>query len=478
MITAKKKQDWLYTSISLRLQQQISDNVLKLGDKLPSIRTICQENGVSMSTVLQAYYDLESKGLIESKPKSGYFVSFSKDHFPSIPETSQPLNKELAEDTADFVVKTFNELGTNKTLSFSLGVPAKELLPLAKLNKVLVQAMRDLKGGGTSYEEIQGNPKLRLQIAKWSYTWGGRLKDSDIITTAGCMNSISYCMLALTKRGDTIVVESPVYFGILQLAQSLGLKVIELPTNAITGIEIDTLKKTILKRKVNLCILVSNFSNPMGSCMPDENKKEVVRLLEKHNIPLIEDDLYGDIYFGNSRQKSCKSFDESGNVLWCGSVSKTLAPGYRVGWVAPGKYKDKVLKTKLFHSISSTSVTQEAIANFLENGRYENHLKKFRQTLYGNQVQYLKTFGEYFPEDTKVSHPKGGFVLWLELNKKVDTMKIYRAASKHNITIAPGRMFTLQKQYDNCMRLSYGLLWNEKINSALKTLGKIIQGEK
>jgi DNA-binding transcriptional MocR family regulator len=334
--------------------------------------------------------------------------------------------------------------------------------------------MRDLKGGGTSYEDIQGNQRLRAQIARWSFTWGGKLRDSDIITTSGCMNAISCCMMALVQRGDTIVVESPVYFGILQLAQSLGLNVMELPTNAITGIEIEALKKTIEKKKIKLCILVSNYSNPMGSCMPDEHKREVVRLMEKHDIPLIEDDLYGDIYFGSNRPKSCKSFDESGIVLWCGSVSKTLAPGYRVGWVAPGRFKDEVLKVKLFHSISTTSITQEAIACFLENGRYENHLRKFRHTLYGNQLKYLKAINEYFPEDTKMSHPEGGFFLWLELNKNIDTMKVYRIAGKNNITIAPGRMFTLQKQYDNCMRLSYGLIWDDRINAALKTLGKIL----
>lgn len=249
-----------------------------------------------------------------------------------------------------------------------------------------------------------------------------------------------------------------------------------MPTNAITGIEIEALKKTLEKKKVKLCVVVSNFSNPLGSCMPDEHKKEIVRLMEKHHVPLIEDDIYGDVYFGSHRPKSCKTYDQSGMVLWCGSVSKTLAPGYRVGWVAPGKFKEQIIRTKLYHSVSSTTLMQETVGNFLETGRYENHLRKLRYTLQSNSLQYLRAIGDYFPDGTKVSRPQGGFLLWLELPKKIDTTKLYELALQHKISFAPGRMFTLQNQYNHCMRLSYGLHWDEKIDAALKVLGRLAKG--
>ncbi|HEV7232458.1 MAG TPA: PLP-dependent aminotransferase family protein, partial [Bacteroidia bacterium] len=246
---------------------------------------------------------------------------------------------------------------------------------------------------------------------------------------------------------------------------------------AITGVEIDALKKALEKKKIKLCLLVSNFSNPLGSCMPDEHKKEVVRLMEKHNVPLIEDDLYGDVYFGNHRPKSCKTYDESGIVLWCGSVSKTLAPGYRVGWVAPGKFKEQVIRTKLYHSISSNTLMQETIGNFLETGRYEHHLRKLRHTLHTNSLQYLRSIAEYFPEGTKVSRPQGGFLLWIELPGKTDAVRMFEKALQSQISIAPGRMFTLQKQYNNCLRLSYGLVWNERVENALKLIGRLAKNE-
>ena len=465
--------DLLYLRIAGNLEQQIQKEVLRVGDKLPSLRTICREYGVSQSTALQAYYHLERKALIQSRPQSGYFVRQSLRRQPAIPQTSNPADVPANDAVEDLIGKVYYNMG-NKTNTFlSMGVPSNELLPIAKLNKGLLQAMRTMNGSGTGYEQVQGNEKLRRQIARWSLAMESNLSYDDIITTAGCMNALSYCLMALTNRGDTIAVESPVYFGILQLAKSLGLNILELPTHPQTGIELEALKKAFASGKVTLCLIISNFSNPLGSCMPDSHKKEVVRLLEYYNIPLIEDDLYGDVYFGTHRPKCCKTYDESGLVLWCGSVSKTLAPGYRVGWVAPGKFKEKVLRLKLYHSVSSTTITQEVIANFLETGRYENYLRKLRQTLYTNYLQYARAICDYFPEGTKASRPQGGFVLWIELSQKSDTIKLYERALKQGISIAPGRMFTLQQQFNHCMRISYGLPWNEKLNEALQILGRL-----
>lgn len=472
----KNAKDLLYLRIARGIQQQIEEEVLKLGDKLPSIRMVCREHGVSMSTAAQAYLELESKSLIESRPQSGYYVCYSPRKQPAFPETSKPDNRLGGHNPRDIVDKVFRNMGNREMTLFSLSVPANELLPIAKLNKGVVQAIRDMEDSCTGYEPIQGNERLRRDIARWSFNWGGNLSDKDIVTTAGCMNAISFSMMMLAGRGDTIAVESPVYFGIVRLAESLGLNVLELPTHARTGIEIDALKKALASGKVKLCLLVSNFNNPLGSCMPDEHKKAVVALLERYNVPLIEDDLYGDVYFGDSRPRCCKTYDESGLVLWCGSVSKTLAPGYRVGWVAPGRFTQDIIRMKQVHSISAPVLTHEVIAGFLENGRYESHLRRLRQTLHTNCLQYIRAIADYFPPGTRVSRPQGGFVLWVELDRRIDTMELYERAIRKNISIAPGRMFTLQHQFDNCMRLSYGMPWNEQLDDKLKTLGKLIKG--
>lgn len=464
-------QEFIYHSIARSIEHQIKKQVYKIGDKLPSVREICREKGVSMNTALNAYYYLESKGLIASRPQRGYFVSYSHQKFPELPETSRPIMDEGADETENLIARVFSVLGTDSHVNFSLGVPDISLLPAAKINKSLIRAMRELPNNGIMYDSIQGNQKLRNQIAKGSLSWDGKLSEDDLVTTPGCMGALSLSLMSITKKGDVLVTESPVYFGVLQLAKSLGLQVLELPTHPETGIEIESLQQTISSTKVTACLLVSNFNNPTGSCMPDEHKEAVVKLLEYHRIPLIEDDLYGDVYFGNHRPKSCKSFDRSGNVLWCGSMSKTLVPGYRVGWIAPGRFKEKIISTKLYQSVSSTGIVQEAVGNFLETGRYENHLRKLRSILYSNSIQYLKAIGNYFPEGTKVSRPTGGFLIWIQLDPKVDTALMFQEALKHKISIAPGRMFTLQNQYKNCIRLSYGMPWNERIDESLKVLG-------
>jgi DNA-binding transcriptional MocR family regulator len=473
--TTPKKEELIYMRIANNIEHKINNEVIKLGDKLPSIREMCREHGISKSSALQAYYVLEGKGLIESRPQSGYYILYSRKQYLRVPETTQPVDTTGAQNTESIINKVYNEIGTKHNINFALGVPAAGLLPLPKLNKALLHAMRTLNGG-TDYEPVQGNEKLRRQIARGSFTWNGKLNEHDIITTAGCMNALSFSLLSLVQKGDTIAVESPVYFGILQLAQNLGLKVMELPTNPITGVEVEALKKALQLKKIKLCLLISNFSNPLGSCMPDEHKREVVKLMERYNVPLIEDDMYGDVYFGDHRPKCCKSYDESGIVLWCGSVSKTLAPGYRVGWVAPGKFKEKIIKTKRYHSVSASAITQEAIGDFLENGRYENHLRKLRQTLHCNSMKYMRAICEHFPHDTKVSHPQGGFIQWVELNKKINTIKLYELSIQQKISFAPGSMFTLQKQYNNCLRLNYGLVWNEKVENSLKMLGRLAKG--
>lgn len=468
------KENYLYEQIADDLSRQILGGMLVRGDKIPSVRSICSLHKVSMSTALQAYYVLESRGLIRSMPKSGYYVSYVKT-FPGLPNQTSPSLQTGNEDNSDLVSKVYGEISSG-TMMLSLGCPSPELLPLAKLNKVMVQTLHTFPDSGTSYEHVQGNVKLRRQIARRSSIWGGQLTEDDVLTTSGCNNAMTLCLLALTQRGDTIAVESPVYFGILQLAKSLGLQVLELPTHPESGVEMEALTDALRKHRIKLCLLVSNFSNPMGGTMPAEHKKEVVRLMEFYHIPLIENDMYGDLYFGGQRPGNCKAYDESGLVLLCNSLSKTLAPGYRVGWVTPGKFAEQIRRVKFATSISNATITHEVVATFLEKGRYESYLKGLRNVLHSNSLHYMDAIMKYFPEGTRVSRPKGGFMLWVELDPAVNTAALYEQTIKRKVSLAPGRMFTLQNQYNNCMRLSYGLSWNKEAEDAIRMIGKLAGG--
>lgn len=467
------KKEALYLKIAKVIEEQIDSETLKLGDKLPSIRSIQKIYNVSINTAKQAFLELESKSLIEARPKSGYFISKTSRRKFSLPTVSRLKSSQDEKHPEDLISKVFNTLENKDIRQFSLGVPDKSLLPIAKLNKGIIAVVQKLNDGGTSYEPVQGSLNLRRTVAKWSLVLEGKLTEDDIVTTSGTMNALYNCLMAVTQRADTIAVETPVYFGILQMARSMGLNVIEIPNNPLTGIDLEALKKVLPKLKA--CCFISNFSNPLGCLMPDEHKKELVRMLTEYNIPLIEDDLYGNLFFGATRPKPCKAFDEAGIVMWCGSVSKTLAPGYRVGWVAPGRFKDKIIRQKLLQTISTPSLYQEVIADFLEHGRYDHHLRTIRTKLYTSCLKFQRAIEDYFPHNTKISQPQGGFMLWLELDKKIDTAKLFDIAIKQKISFAPGRMFSLHNQYNNCMRLNYGQEWNEDIDFDLKRLGNIVK---
>jgi DNA-binding transcriptional MocR family regulator len=469
------KQEHKYHEVADRIESLIANKVMKVGDKLLSVRALSKEQGISLSTAFQAYYLLESKGLIEARPQSGYYVKFSPEHILDLPKVCEPLDDAVPVTIDDMINSVYYDLRNDKLLNFSLAAPAKELLPLAKLNKAVMQTLRESPANCVHYEHVQGNVHLRKQIARQAFNWGGVFTEDDIIVTAGAVEALSLCIKAITNPGDAVAIESPTYYAIFQVMQSHGLKVVEIPTDPVTGADLDYLEQAIPRFNIKACLFVNNFNSPLGSCMPDENKKRLVEMLAKKDIPLVEDDIYGELFFGKTRPKTCKSFDRKGLVLHCASVSKSLAPGYRIGWAIPGRFKEKVIRLKRMHTVSTNTLAQSAIANFLSNGRFELHLRHLRKALHTQSLRYSQAISAYFPDDTRVTRPQGGFVMWIELNKKVNTYKLHKRALKHNIGIAPGPIFSSQGRFENCFRMSYGEPWSDKVEEGIKTLGKLIK---
>ncbi|MEP7236530.1 MAG: PLP-dependent aminotransferase family protein [Ferruginibacter sp.] len=467
--------DHLYIQVADGLEKMIAEEVLKIGDKLPSVRLLSDKHGISMGTAFQAYYHLEGRGLIESRPKSGYYVRFNHHRFPELPNLAKPDVKSHEVSVKEMIASIYTDIAADAVTNFALAVPDASLLPAAKLNKSVVYALRNTKDSCMDYEHTQGNVELRKQITKLAFNWGGNIKTDDVIVTSGCLEAISLCLKAVTKYGDTVAVESPTYFGIYQAIESLGLKVVEISTDPLLGIDLDHLQKSIKQFSVKACVFIPNFNNPLGSCMPDENKKKLVEIITKHNIPLIEDDIYGELYFGKTRPKNCKYYDTKGLVMYCCSLSKSLTPGYRIGWVIPGKFFDVVKQLKRVQNISSPTLTQAAMAHYLKHGRYDFHLKNLRKALHTQSLRYVQAIIKYFPVDTKVSRPHGGFILWLELNKNVNAFKLRTEAMKHQVSIVPGKIFSAGNKYENCIRICFGKPWNDDMDYGLMMLGKLIK---
>jgi DNA-binding transcriptional MocR family regulator len=466
---------FLYEEISDNIRRAIETGTLKTGDKLKSVRMMSDELGVSNTTVFKAYFDLEGEGLIESRPKSGYYVKVRKLQHKNRPPQPKVMDKGVCCITNREVIREVIKRPVRENhIELSTAIPSPELLPLAKIKKSIQRSYLNDPFAATCYEESVGNLELRRTISQFALNWGKVYSEDDVVVTAGCMEAISVSLRAVTKPGDTVLIESPTFYGLLQLLDSLSLNVIEIPSDAITGVCIHNLERAVKEHDVKAILLIPNFSNPVGSCMPDSHKERIVEIAVENKVPIIEDDIYGELYFTNQRPKNLKSFDKHGWVIYCSSFSKTLAPGFRVGWCIPGKFKEEVIEQKFVTNLSTSSISQMIILDFLKKGRYELHLKRIRKSLHCQSLKYANAICEYFPEKISFTQPSGGFVIWIELEKTKNALRLYRDALKEEICITPGQIFSAQSDYSNYFRISYGSPYNARIDQAMKRLGELI----
>jgi DNA-binding transcriptional MocR family regulator len=297
------------------------------------------------------------------------------------------------------------------------------------------------------------------------------VEPAEIVITTGALEGLNLCLQAVTKPGDVVAIECPTFYVVLEAIERLGLKAVEIPTDPRDGLSISALAKALERHPVKACWLMTNFENPLGCLMPDDKKLALVQLLEQRGVPLIEDDVYGELYFGRTRPRPAKSHDRTGNVMHCSSFSKCLAPGYRVGWAAPGRHTKLVERSKLMTTIATSVPAQAAIAEFLKQAGFNHHLRKLRLALEGQQARMLQGIARHFPADTQVTRPEGGYFLWVQLPRKVKALELFRLASHRKISIAPGPIFSPQRHFENCIRLNYGIVWTPKVEAALATVG-------
>jgi DNA-binding transcriptional MocR family regulator len=430
---------------------------------------------VSISTILQAYTFLESRGYVEARPQSGFYVRSRPRTLPPEPATSLPRRQATKVGISALVSRLLQAVQDPEIVPLGAACPAPELLPGRKLNRTLAGLIRRAGPAINDYNFPPGNYELRRQVARRSLDWGGSLGVEDVVTTFGATEALHLCLRAVTQPGDVVAVESPAYFGMLLSLETLGLQALEIPSDARHGICLDRLADALKKHRVRACVASLNFSNPLGSLMPDEGKRELVEMLARRGIPLIEDDVYGDLCFGDRRPKTAKAFDREGLVLLCSSFSKLIAPSYRVGWVAAGRFQAKVETLKLASTLATPTLLQMAIAEFMENGGYDRHLRKMRAAFAAQTQQTASAVGEYFPEGTKVTRPAGGFVLWVELPHGVNSLELQERALAEKISISPGPMFSARQGYENYIRLSCGYPWSARIDQALRTLGRLVR---
>ena len=463
----------LYRQVAHQIEGQIRKGALRIGDRVPSIRGLRRQQGVSVSTVLQAYFWLENQGWIEPRPQSGFYVRAPYAELAPEPEfhASQGVPTEVG--IAGLLDEITNSIGDRRSVPLGAAAASPALYPNAKLNKIMSKIARSDPAHSGRYELTGGLEVLRRQIARRAIAYGCSFSPNDLTITCGGMEALNLAVRAVARPGDVIAIESPTYFAVLQIIESLGMKALEIPTHPRTGMDLEALSRAIRKHRVRGCISITNCHNPLGFILTDEYKKNLVGLLTRHHVPLIEDDVYGDLAFNTVRPKPAKAFDTEGIVLLCSSFSKVLAPGFRIGWIEGGRYRDAVRRLKFINTIAAPSLPQLVIAEFIQSGGYDRYLRGLRETFSRQQQLYSRAAARYFPEGTKISRPAGGCVLWLELPRNVDALKLYRLAALQNISIIPGLIFSASGQFKNYIRMSCGFPLDDSIDNALCTLGKL-----
>ncbi|MET0202944.1 MAG: PLP-dependent aminotransferase family protein [Casimicrobiaceae bacterium] len=463
----------LYQALARELADAIGSGTLKTGDRLPSTRKISARYGVSMATAVQAFRELENRRLIEARPRSGFFVARALPRAPEPAASRPPTSARLA--VRPTLLQEYVESLSNAT-AIRLGavLPPPDWFPAARLARLASAVNRRRPELSVTYTVSRGAPELRQVIARRALEMGCHLQADDIVVTDGCVEALNLCLRTVARPGDTVALESPTYFILLHILESLGLKVLEIPTHPKTGASLEALDLATAKPgAVKAMLLMPTYSNPLGSVMPDDNKARLVAMCDERGIALIEDDVYGDTFFGATRPFPAKAWDKRGSVLYCSSFTKTLAPGLRVGWVAPGRYLDEVALAKRATTVFTPQAPQLAIAELIATGGYDHHLRRLRAALVDHARRVAQRVQQTFPAGCRITQPTGGYVLWIELPRKVDAIELFRKARARGVVVAPGPLFTNSNRFPNYIRLSYSQPWSPAIEDAIGTVGQI-----
>lgn len=463
-----------YQELAEEITTSILSGVLQPGNRLPSVRQASASRGVSPSTVFKAYYLLEAWGMIRARDRSGYYVVGRTQVLPpEIDASSQGQESSVELDVTDRVLQVLGATTRRDMIPFGSAFPSPLLFPSSRLAQVMAASVQRMDPWSSVDEMSNGSAGLRRAIALRYLVDGLQVHADDIVITNGALEALNLCLAAVTRPGDAVIVESPTFYAALQSLERNGLRAIEVATHPRDGIDLVSLEVALRRHKPGACWLMTNFQNPLGSLMPDAKKQALVALLTEHGVPLIEDDVYGELYFGTKRPMPAKAFDKAGIVMHCSSFSKSLAPGFRVGWVAGGQFTKAITRQKLSMSLATAAPTQAALAAYLDKSSYDKHLRQLRQKLAMQQTEVMQAIAKYFPTGTRSTRPLGGYFLWVELPAHADALEIHRVALSHGISVAPGPIFSSQGHFNNCLRINFGHAWDERMNAAMITLGKI-----
>ena len=467
-----------YAALAQTIADAIRRGDLGAGARIPTVRAACRAYRVSPSTVFRAYYTLESEGLITARARSGYFVANLDDKrvrsghdAPRKPATSKTVD-------GDVLFRLLDSLKCDDIVPLGSAFAGYSLFPMSSLWRYAAAAARNMDRAKLLAGLPPGHEALRRQIALRYLNAGASLPMDEIVITTGATEALTLSLQALTRPGDIVAIERPAYHAVLQAVKRLHLKAIEIPVDPRTGLDLDALGDALDTHPVRACWFMTSFHNPTGATLPDERKRALIDLLASHRVPLIEDDVFGELHFGPTPTRPAKVYDESGLVLHCGSFTKCLAPGFRVGWVAAGRYVKQIRQVKNASAPAADVPAQMAVSSYLRTGAFDRFLRRLRRNLAAHQAQMLAAVRAYFPPGTEVYTPRGGYFLWLELPPHVDAMRLFGDAMENGVSLAPGPIFSMTGAFHRYVRLNYGRPWTPAVEDAMQTIGTLARRQR
>jgi len=465
-------EETLYLQIADSLAASIRAGVLARGERLPSLRDVARRHGVSLSTAVQAYRALEDMRLVETRPRSGHFVA-SRPAQPPEPDTTRPPADSRAVDVQSIAAQVMRFANDPGVVSFGAACPGSELFAAERVRRAVGRAVQRHRNTLCEYVIGHGHETLRRAIARYALGLGCRLQPRDIVVTNSCLEAISLCLRTVTQPGDVVALESPTYFGFLEILQSLHLRALEIPTHPRTGISLDALELALDTQPVKAVLLVPTLSNPLGASMTLADRRRLAQMLTGRGVAMIEDVIYNDLAEQDDRRRAVKSFDTEGNVMLCGSFSKTISPGLRLGWVEAGRWTQPLQRLKASTGGAQTAVVELAMAELLTQTGAESANRQLRRTIAARVDEARSLIAQSFPRGTRVTDPAGGFILWVEMPPEVDSQALFHACLAERICIAPGSIFSTSDRYRHCIRLGVGGRWDEAQRAALRRIGAI-----
>ncbi|MBR9788647.1 MAG: PLP-dependent aminotransferase family protein [Vibrionaceae bacterium] len=460
-----------YRQLAELFKTQIQQNTWRTGEKLPSVRVTSRNHSVSAGTVLQAYQLLEAQGWISAKPQSGYYVTAELERFEAsnevVPTYPSTFNDELYDYLKQQVLPGAVRLGS--------AFPDPTLFPLEALNRNLASSGRKMGPDNLLDNLPPGSDSLRRLIAQRYIQQGISTTHEDMVITTGALEALNLSLQAVTQPGDTVVVESPTFYGALQAVERLGLNAIEIPVDPLKGHDLEQLEAIFVEHNVRACWLMVNFQNPTGASLSDEQKNQIVRLADQYHVFLIEDDVYSELYFTASKPTCLKTFDTQDRVLHCASFSKSLCPGYRLGWVMNKRFNEKIQKLQLISTLSGSAPIQQGVAHYLQNDSYDNHLRKLRKIMQQRQSLFVELLQRYFPQQVMVTVPEGGYFVWVRLPEGINSKAIYQALLEQQITVAYGKLFSIDVKHENYLRLNTSMPVDAQLKNAIKKIGDLLK---